>query len=308
VTGWTFSADTDGDGKIDKELKPPVANFTFYPEPKVNETITFNASLSYDPDGHIVSYEWDFGDGTKASGSVVNHTFTAPGTYRVTLTVTDNEGLTTSISKIITIYPDLIVESIEVPSNMVAGNTYTIKVSVKNIGNANATAFKVSLKANGYYIGNRTISSLNISETKEVEFIWTPSAGTYTLTAEVDPDNTVTELNETNNIKSVSVSIATVQQITRPKVPIGGGVGGGGYVITPTPIPTPTPTPKPTPVITPTPTPTPTPAVTPTPTPTPTETPKPTPTPKPWWKIPGFELVYALTALLTLAYILRKRH
>lgn len=55
-------------------------------------TVNFDASLSSDPDGSIVSYEWDFGDNNKASGSKVQHTFTSPGTYTVTLKVTDNLG------------------------------------------------------------------------------------------------------------------------------------------------------------------------------------------------------------------------
>jgi PKD repeat protein len=62
------------------------------PDDQVKVTITFDASHSYDKDGTIVSYKWDFGDGTTATGMVVSHTFTAFGNYRVTLTVTDNDG------------------------------------------------------------------------------------------------------------------------------------------------------------------------------------------------------------------------
>ncbi|MBN1929995.1 MAG: PKD domain-containing protein [Desulfobacterales bacterium] len=53
--------------------------------------VSFVADAS-DPDGSIESYIWDFGDGTADSGTEVNHTFTAIGTYLVTLTVTDNDG------------------------------------------------------------------------------------------------------------------------------------------------------------------------------------------------------------------------
>jgi len=72
---------------------PPIASFTYSPEnPIVNQTITFNASPSYDPDGFITNYKWDFGDGTNATGKIVTHSYSAKGAYKVTLTVTDNNG------------------------------------------------------------------------------------------------------------------------------------------------------------------------------------------------------------------------
>jgi PKD repeat protein len=61
----------------------------------VNETITFNASTSEDPDGTIVTYLWNFGDGANATGIIVNHAYTINGTYLVILNVTDNDGATT---------------------------------------------------------------------------------------------------------------------------------------------------------------------------------------------------------------------
>lgn len=47
-----------------------------------------------DADGEVVGYAWDFGDGAKAEGERANHTYSRPGTYTATLTVTDNDGLT----------------------------------------------------------------------------------------------------------------------------------------------------------------------------------------------------------------------
>jgi len=58
----------------------------------VCHTITFDAEASYDTDGEIVRYDWDFGDGTTAHGPVASHHFTEPGTYRVCLTVWDDDG------------------------------------------------------------------------------------------------------------------------------------------------------------------------------------------------------------------------
>jgi hypothetical protein len=46
-----------------------------------------------DPDDNFLRFEWDFGDGEKATGSHPIHVFTRPGDYSVRLTVTDREGL-----------------------------------------------------------------------------------------------------------------------------------------------------------------------------------------------------------------------
>lgn len=56
--------------------------------------VSFNASCSSDSDGSIVSYSWDMGDGTTRSGQWVSHNYYTPGFYVITLTVTDNNGLT----------------------------------------------------------------------------------------------------------------------------------------------------------------------------------------------------------------------
>ena len=61
---------------------------------KLGDTITFSGSGSYDPDGTIVSYEWNFGDGNIGSGISPTHMYSNYGTFSVALTVTDNEGLT----------------------------------------------------------------------------------------------------------------------------------------------------------------------------------------------------------------------
>ncbi len=60
--------------------------------------VELNASNSKDSDGAIISYSWDLGDGENATGALVSHTYTTPGTYNPTLTVTDDGGLTDTIS------------------------------------------------------------------------------------------------------------------------------------------------------------------------------------------------------------------
>lgn len=72
--------------------KPPIADAGPNLVCCVGQENVFDASGSYDPDGDILSYYWDFGDGNKAEGIKVKHTYNQLGTYNVTLTVKDNSG------------------------------------------------------------------------------------------------------------------------------------------------------------------------------------------------------------------------
>lgn len=80
---------------VPPDNEPPVAEFEFTPTTAIFPAeITFDASLSRDPDGDIVSYSWDFGDGGRAGGVLVKHTYDRGGTFVVRLVVQDNVGAT----------------------------------------------------------------------------------------------------------------------------------------------------------------------------------------------------------------------
>jgi PKD repeat protein len=65
--------------------------------------IAYDGSGSYDTDGSLVAYEWDFGDETTATGVAPTHTYAQSGTYTVALTVTDNDGATNTSTTTATI-------------------------------------------------------------------------------------------------------------------------------------------------------------------------------------------------------------
>ena len=113
--------------------QPPTASFSHSPEaPLVNQNITFDASSSTDPDGQIVSYMWDFGDGGNATGQVVQHFYTTVGgNYTITLTVTDNDGLTSNDTAEVTVSAASEVTSVsgitrEVNGNILPGVSITL--------------------------------------------------------------------------------------------------------------------------------------------------------------------------------------
>ena len=69
---------------------------------KAQESVTFDAAGSSDPDGDSLTFNWDFGDGDVGTGLTTSHIYTTSGTYTVTLTVADNQ-YEASLTKDITV-------------------------------------------------------------------------------------------------------------------------------------------------------------------------------------------------------------
>jgi len=84
--------------------QPPIAVFFHYPTtPEPNEGVSFDASHSYDIDNSIISYSWNFGDGTTGSGINPTHTFAVAGVYTVTLTVQDESSYSSTMTSQISV-------------------------------------------------------------------------------------------------------------------------------------------------------------------------------------------------------------
>jgi PKD repeat protein len=107
----------------------------------VNVPITFDGSGSYDSDAigeGIVSYAWDFGDGTTGDGKTANHTYLLADTYIVSLTVTDGEGETNTNSAIATISAKAVLDldpvALKVIRSTTVGTLIAVRLSVENPG------------------------------------------------------------------------------------------------------------------------------------------------------------------------------
>jgi cysteinyl-tRNA synthetase len=88
----------------DGENKLPVASFSLSAqEGSAPLDVLLDASGSYDPDGNISTWSWDFGDGESGTGAQITHTYHDEGNYTITLTVSDNSGATDTESAAVTV-------------------------------------------------------------------------------------------------------------------------------------------------------------------------------------------------------------
>jgi parallel beta-helix repeat protein len=98
-----FSIRESGTGNL-----PPVSSPTASPTSgNAPLSVTFDSSGSSDPDGTIVSYHWDFGNGADSNEPNLVYTYEELGTYTVTLTVTDDQGATDAAIVGITVVSDI---------------------------------------------------------------------------------------------------------------------------------------------------------------------------------------------------------
>ena len=114
-----------------------------------NLTVTFNASSSYDADGSIASYSWNFGDGGTDSGAVKKHTYGGDGTYNVVLNVTDDDGAYDEDTVQVTVDTESPVTNITLDGNEGAGGWYRGNVSVTlnasdSLSGVNATYYRMN--------------------------------------------------------------------------------------------------------------------------------------------------------------------
>lgn len=204
----------------------PVANFTHKPVyPAINTPILFNASLSYDPDGSIATYTWNFGDGnlTTRNYPAVYHTYSSPNVYLVSLNVTDSDGFTANASMTVAVYTTVPTHDVAVtevnPTSLVVivGNTTFINVTAQNKGEASET-FNVSLYYDSSLIGRQTISNLAPGNSLILTFTWNTTgapAGYHNITATasivIDETNT-----DDNTLSGGRIIITMIGDVTGP--------------------------------------------------------------------------------------------
>lgn len=159
--------------KTRSNIKP---DFTYSPSsPKTSENITFDASSSI---GNITTYYWNFDDGenTAETDPTTTHVYESAGTYNVTLTVTDNEGYTDTIWRLITVESSIIhdISILNVTTNTpheYPGRIVNITVVVKNNGEVPET-FYLTVYRDTIPIETAPVNNLEPQENITIIFQW----------------------------------------------------------------------------------------------------------------------------------------
>ena len=149
-------------------------------------TCAFDASASADPDGSLTRFAWDFGDGQTSTEANPSHTYAAPGTYAVRLTVTDNQAVTDRENQSVTVEDTGPIESpIEyVASVASAGNSSSPTVTVP----AAATPGDRLLMVLSHNNLTRTVSApTGVTGWTQLDSVAAGSMGTVAWTKVVEP-------------------------------------------------------------------------------------------------------------------------
>ena len=133
--------------KREYENTPPVADFSWTPQkPTPHQPINFNACTSYDPDGTIILYEWDWNnDGTYEDANstpMATHTWESVGNYSVTVRVTDNTGATGSLTQTVSVNETIIL-TLDITGGI------EVKVAITNKGTVNAYDVPWKIRVHG---------------------------------------------------------------------------------------------------------------------------------------------------------------
>jgi PKD repeat protein len=188
----TFSLDNDGDGLTDGNDPDCATNVAPTANPNgpynavAGTAIVFSSAGSSDPDGTIVSYEWDFGDTNTGTGPSPTHTYGSQGTFTVSLTVTDDGGETNTASTTATITPAPVPPSANPggPYSGVVGAVINFDGTASSDADGTITSFAWDFGDGGVASGATPTHSYSVD-------------GTFTVTLTVTDNDGLTGVNST---------------------------------------------------------------------------------------------------------------
>ena len=160
-------------------VAPNVAPTAAFTHSETDLLASFDANGSSDSDGSIASYSWSFGDGTTSSGKTASHSYTAAGTYSVTLTVTDDKGATANQSASVSV----------VAANQLPIARFSAQVNHLVVQLDGSTSTDADGRIVGYLwnFGEPVVGGANQSTEQKPQHTYQTS-GTYTVTLTVTDD------------------------------------------------------------------------------------------------------------------------
>jgi hypothetical protein len=201
------------DGKVNATRSAPTALFTMVPsaEAYVGQPIKFDATDTNTPTGStIISYRWNFSDGnvTTTTQKIVHHTYTASGTYRITLNVTNSIGFSDTETKPpleVMIRDAAITNVTATPTTAVIGQNVNITVTVTNKGETVGDSYNVTLYYDSTRIETILVTAMVPGQTKILNITWNTinaTVGTYRIKAVIETEGGLPlewDINPTDN-------------------------------------------------------------------------------------------------------------
>ncbi|GBF36647.1 CARDB domain-containing protein [Methanofervidicoccus abyssi] len=208
---------------------PTEINITIANNGTGNVTTTFPVQITIkkdDASGNVVYNKTQNVNGLNAGDSTTltfTWTPTNIGNYTIIAKVdpdntvtesSDDDNTNTTTVTVLLAKPNLVIENITTTTPIYTNNPTEINITIANNGVADATdkfAVQITITdASGkeVYTNKTDVSGLNVNENKTLTFTWTPTnTGNYTITAVVDPDKAVDELNESDNNYTTTVTV-----------------------------------------------------------------------------------------------------
>lgn len=226
---------TTKDGLFTNLAIPPVADFSYSPLlPEIGEMVTFNGSISYDPDGEIMNYTWDFGDDENATGAITTHSYEEAGLYSVKLTVNDTTGLINSktVDLRIRYTHDIAMLNVEASkAEAVVGDDVILSAIALNAGTEPET-FTITFYYAENVAGTSTVTNLQPDVNQTASFTWNTAdveEGTYKIKAV-----SAAVEGETNTGDNVWIDGTVTLTEASQRFPIelvAGGIGAGVVIV-----------------------------------------------------------------------------
>jgi len=161
----------------------PVALFNFTPaQPNPGDEVSFDASGSYDPDGALVSYAWNFGDNTSATGMGVTHHYAVPGRYNVRLTVRDNADAIGILTKSIDVKDTISPTSVATLPPLACGHDWygapvSVDIAASDNGAVSAISYRLDAGSATVVPGPTAKVRINTEGAHTLEYWATDTAG-----------------------------------------------------------------------------------------------------------------------------------